>query len=163
MSDDSRNLASMPAPDAAGLSFSPAGSGPGLSLPFAGEGVRAGFPSPAQDYMDDAIDLNRELVRHPESTFYARVRGDSMIEADVREGDILVVDKSLEPRDGDLAVCVLDGEFTLKHLEIRGGRVRLMPANAAYAPICVGPDQYFEVWGVVTYVIRRARRRAPAR
>ena len=80
-----------------------------LELPFADEGVRAGFPSPAQSYMENAIDLNRDLVHHPESTFYARVVGDSMIDADLHEGDILVVDRSVEAQDGDIAVCVVDG------------------------------------------------------
>lgn len=87
--------------------FSGADTLSALELPFAGGGVRAGFPSPAQDSMDEKIDLNRELVRHPESTFYARVKGNSMIDADVREGDILIIDKSLEPGDGDMAVCCL--------------------------------------------------------
>ena len=82
-----------------------------LPLPFAEEGVRAGFPSPAQGYFDRSIDLNQELVQHPESTFYARVEGDSMVDADLNEGDILVVDRSLQVKSGDIAVCVVEGEF----------------------------------------------------
>ena len=117
-------------------------------LPYADDGVRAGFPSPAQDFMSEAIDLNRDLVTHPESTFYARV-----------EGDILVVDKLIEARDGDMAVCVVDGEFTVKFLDLSGGRVTLRPANDAYAPITVTEADRFDVWGVVTYVIHRVRRR----
>ena len=84
-----------------------------LDLPYADGGVRAGFPSPAQDYMDRSIDLNRELVPHPESTFYGRVEGDSMEDRGIFEGDIMVIDKSLEPRNGDVAVCMVDGEYTL--------------------------------------------------
>lgn len=83
---------------------------------MAEEGIHAGFPSPAENYMTGGIDLNRELVRHPAATFYARVVGDSMIGAGVSEGDILVIDRSLEAREGDMAVCFIDGEFTLKYL-----------------------------------------------
>ena len=80
-----------------------------VELPFVDEGIRAGFPSPAQDYLDLSIDLNNELIKHPSTTFYGRVKGDSLIEADIHEGDILIIDKSLEPREGDLAVCCVDG------------------------------------------------------
>lgn len=126
-----------------------------LELPFADEGVRAGFPSPAQSYMENAIDLNRDLVHHPESTFYARVVGDSMIDAALHEGDILVVDRSVEAQDGDIAVCVVDGEFTVKRLSVKADGIVLVPANADYQPIRVGEADRFEVWGVVTYVIKR--------
>ena len=126
-----------------------------LELPFADEGVRAGFPSPAQSYMENAIDLNRDLVHHPESTFYARVVGDSMIDADLHEGDILVVDRSVEAQDGDIAVCVVDGEFTVKRLSMKADGIVLVPANTDYQPIRVGEADRFEVWGVVTYVIKR--------
>lgn len=85
-----------------------------LSLPFADQGVRAGFPSPAQDYMTDSIDLNRELIRHPATTFYARASGDSMKDCGIDDGDLLVIDKALEPQDGDIVVAFIDGEFTLK-------------------------------------------------
>ena len=85
-----------------------------LSLPFADQGVRAGFPSPAQDYMTDSIDLNRELIRHPATTFYARASGNSMKDCGIDDGDLLVIDKALEPRDGDIVVAFIDGEFTLK-------------------------------------------------
>lgn len=126
-----------------------------LELPFAEEGVRAGFPSPAQDYMENSIDLNRDLVRHPESTFYARVAGDSMIDAGLRQGDILVIDKSLPARTGDVAVCVINGEFTVKKLELHPDCVVLHPANEAYSPIEITEADRFEVWGVVTYVIKK--------
>ncbi len=130
-----------------------------LRLPYADGGVRAGFPSPAQDFVDCRIDLNRDLVAHPESTFYARVAGDSMKDAGVAEGDILVIDKSIDLRSGDMAVCVLNGEFTLKYVERHRDHALLVPANDAYRPIRVEEYDHFEVWGVVTYIIHKARRR----
>lgn len=130
-----------------------------MELPYAEEGVRAGFPSPAQDFMSESIDLNRDLIHHSESTFYARATGDSLQDANVHEGDILVVDKSLEPSDGDMAVCCVEGEFTLKFIEKHDGYLLLCPANPAYQPIKILPDDDFTVWGVVTYVIHKVRRR----
>ena len=124
---------------------------------MAQSGIHAGFPSPANDYMTQAIDLNRELVKHPEATFYGRVVGDSMIDAGVEEGDILVIDKSLDPKDGDMAVCFVDGEFTLKHLRFRDGRLVLVPANSKYPSIEIGEGVDFKMWGVVTYVIKKVR------
>lgn len=129
-----------------------------LELPFAELGIQAGFPSPAQDYLTESIDLNRELVAHPAATFYARVEGDSMIGDGIDSGDILVVDRSIEPADGDLAVCCIDDDFTLKRLSLRSGEVWLIPANEAFDPILVTPDQRFEVWGVVTHTIKKHRR-----
>lgn len=128
-------------------------------LPFAEEGVRAGFPSPAQDYMEGTIDLNRDLVPHPDCTFYARVSGDSMIDAGLSDGDILVVDKSLEPRNGDIAVCIVGGEFTVKTLEIAPDHIVLHPANEVYPPLKITESDGFEVWGVVTFVIKSCSRR----
>ena len=87
-----------------------------ILAPMMESGVHAGFPSPAQDYINSFIDLNKELVRHPAATFFARVVGDSMVDADVNEGDVLVVDKSIEPKEGDMAVCFIDGEFALKFI-----------------------------------------------
>lgn len=131
-----------------------------LALPFADGGVRAGFPSPAQDYLSESIDLNRELVEHPASTFYARVAGDSMEGEGISEGDLLVVDRSLEAEHGDLAVCCLDGEFTLKRLRfLPGGGLVLMPSNPRYRPIPVAADDDFKVWGVVVFTIKANRRR----
>ena len=131
-----------------------------LSLPLAGCGVRAGFPSPAEDYIAESIDLNRDLIHHPASTFFARVEGDSMSGEGITEGDLLVIDRSLEPGDGDLAVCCLDGEFTLKRLKwTAAGRLYLMPSNPAYRPIAVENHSQFAVWGVVVYTIKSNRRR----
>lgn len=127
------------------------------------DGIHAGFPSPATDYMIQAIDLNKELVRHPAATFYGRVVGDCMIDAGVDEGDILVIDKSLEPQDGDMAVCFVDGEFTLKYLHFKetpdgsGRRITLVPANDKYPSIEIDEGSDFIMWGVVTYVIKKTR------
>ena len=121
------------------------------------EGIHAGFPSPAADYMTQAIDLNRELVKHPAATFYGRVVGDSMIDAGVEEGDILVIDKALDAQDGDMAVCFVDGEFTLKYLRKKKDGIRLIPANDKYPVIEVREGTDFKIWGVVTYVIKKIR------
>lgn len=133
-----------------------------LELEYADSGIRAGFPSPAQDYAGETIDLNKDLIQHPASTFYGRVVGDSMREEGITEGDILVIDKSIEPEDGDLAVCCLDGEFTLKRIRLdrRSRKLYLMPSNRNYTPIEVTPDNEFMVWGVVLYTIKSNRRRA---
>lgn len=129
----------------------------GLALPYADEGVRAGFPSPAQDYMSENIDLNRELIRHPATTFYARVVGDSMRDAGIDEGDLLIVDKGIEPQENDVVVAFVDGEFTLKriHIEMDRHEFWLMPANESYHPIRVTEENQFMIWGVVTYNIKR--------
>ena len=124
---------------------------------MAQDGIHAGFPSPATDYMTQAIDLNKELVRHPAATFYGRVVGDSMIDAGVEEGDVLVIDRSLEPQDGDMAVCFVDGEFTLKRLCFTDGGLKLVPANPNYPEIEITEGVEFIMWGVVTYVIKKVR------
>lgn len=126
--------------------------------PLGGSGIRAGFPSPALDYVSETIDLNHDLIRHPASTFYARVEGDSMSGEGITEGDLLVIDKSLEPRHGDLAVCCLDGEFTLKRLHLAGGRVALIPSNPRYPVIRITEEMEFSVWGIVVYTIKSNRR-----
>ncbi len=128
-------------------------------LPFADEGIRAGFPSPAQDYMELAIDLNKELIKHPASTFYGRVVGDSMRDEGIEEGDILVIDKSLELMDDDLAVCFIDVEFTVKRVRLEPDAAWLIPSNIDYPPIKVTKDNEFIVWGIVTYTIKKNRRK----
>lgn len=129
-----------------------------LPLDYADGGVRAGLPTDPQDRIDDSLDLNTHLIRHPQQTFYASVVGDSMIEEGIEEDDILVVDRALEPQNGDLAVCRLDGEFTLKRLRItESGEVMLMPSNRNYRPIVVGEENELVVWGVVTHTIKRRR------
>ena len=130
-----------------------------LPLQYADEGIRAGFPSPAQDHMEQAIDLNKEIVKHPASTFYGRVVGDSMKDEGIEEGDILVIDKSLELMDDDLAVCFIDGEFTVKRVRLETDAAWLIPANPDYPKIKVTADNDFIVWGIVTYTIKKNRRK----
>jgi len=128
-----------------------------LELPLAGTAIAAGFPSPAEEYVEIALDLNKELIKHPASTFYARVKGDSMVDAGIQDGDLLVIDKALEPKEGAIAVCCLDGEFTVKRLSVREEDVYLMPANAEFKPIRITEENNFLVWGLVAYVIHKPR------
>ena len=132
-----------------------------LLLPLVEGGIAAGFPSPAQDYIDLKIDLNKELISNPSSTFYGRVKGSSMKDAGIESGDILVIDKSLEPQDGDTAVCFIDGEFTLKYIKIEPDAVYLIPANIKFQPIKVTEENNFCIWGVVTYSIKNHKRKKP--
>ena len=128
-----------------------------LELPLAGTAIAAGFPSPAEEYVEIALDLNKELIKHPASTFYARVKGDSMVDAGIQDGDLLVIDKALEPKEGTVAVCYLDGEFTVKRLSVQEEGVYLMPANAEFKPIRITEENNFLVWGLVAYVIHKPR------
>lgn len=130
-----------------------------LPLQFADEGIKAGFPSPAQDYLEQAIDLNKELIKHPASTFYGRVVGNSMIGEGIEEGDILVIDKSLELDDDDLAVCYIDGEFTVKRVRLETDAAWLVPSNPDYPLIKVTRDNNFMIWGIVTFTIKKNRRK----
>ena len=113
----------------------------------------AGFPSPADDYIEGKLDLNRHLIKHPAATFFVRVTGDSMIGAGIHSGDLLVVDRSLDAVDGNVIVAALDGELTVKRLFRQGEILRLLPANVAYEPIEILTQQSFEIFGVVTNVI----------
>ncbi len=130
-----------------------------LPLPFVNGGIKAGFPSPAQDYQTDSIDLNKELVPHKETTFYARVSGDSMKDAGICDGDLLVIDKSLEPSDGCYIVAYLDNEFTIKEykLDKENNCAWLVPHNPDYKPIKVTEDDDFRIWGVITYTIKHLK------
>ena len=119
--------------------------------------IKAGFPSPADDYRHDSLDFNRDLIRHPETTFYGRVDGDSMIDAGICDGDIAVIDRSLEPSDGDVIVGYVNEEFTIKFLDLKHkdeGFIELRPANKDYKPIRINADDDFEVWGVVVWTIK---------
>ncbi len=113
----------------------------------------AGFPSPADDYIEGKLDLNRHLIKHPAATFFVRVTGDSMIGAGIHSGDLLVVDRSLEAADRHVVVAVLDGELTVKRLFKQHGVLRLLPENLNYQPIEISGQHTFEIWGVVTSVI----------
>ena len=119
--------------------------------------LRAGFPSPAADYSQDSLDFNRDLIQHPESTFYGRVRGDSMSDAGINDGDIAVIDKSMEPHNGSVIVAYINNEFTIKFLDTThcaDGYIELRPANAKYPLIRIDENDDFEVWGVVVYTIK---------
>ena len=117
-----------------------------LNIKFSDTPVNAGFPSPAENHMESTMDLNRALVKNPSSTFYARVKGESMINDGVDDGDILVIDRSVEPYENCLAVCFLDGEFTLKRVRLEGEDLLLVPANEKFKPIRVKKDNDFYVW-----------------
>lgn len=125
-----------------------------MQVPFIPEGVSAGFPSPAADFTENTIDLNKELCENPLATFYIRVKGHSMINAGINNGDILVVDRSIEARDNKIAVCLVDGEFTVKRIKLDDNCLYLLPENPSYQPIKITEDNQFMVWGIVTYIIK---------
>lgn len=128
-----------------------------LAVPLADGGIRAGFPSPAQDFLDLSIDLNKELVHNPSATFFGRVKGESMCDAGINDGDLVIIDKSLPPYDGKIAVCYLDGEFTMKRIKTDKDCCWLLPANADFKPIKVTSDNDFVIWGIVVHVIKSFR------
>lgn len=121
--------------------------------PLMGERVRAGFPSPAENYIEDQLDLNQYCVKNPPATFFVRVDGDSMTGAGINRGDLLVVDRSLTAGNEDVVVAIVDGEFTLKRLVLRAGRVFLRPENPRYRSLEITEDMEFQVWGRVTKVV----------
>jgi len=126
-------------------------------LPFA-SGIKAGFPSVAEGYESSSIDFNRDLIRHPEATFYGRVYGDSMIDAGICDGDIAVIDRSIEAANGDIVVAFINNEFTIKYLDtshIHEGYIELKPANRDFSPIRILQTDEFRVWGVVVWTIKR--------
>ena len=119
------------------------------------QGVSAGFPSPADDFKEVRISLDKELVKNSESTFYAKVSGDSMIEAGLDDGDLIVIDRSLDPENGKIAVCFIDGEFTVKRIRKEEKKLFLMPQNKKYKPIEVKEFNELIIWGIVEYVIKK--------
>jgi DNA polymerase V len=121
---------------------------------LAGEGISAGFPSPADDFKEVRISLDKAVVKNEAATFYARVAGQSMVGAGLDDGDLLVIDRSLEPTDGKIAVCFIDGEFTVKRLKVEKDGVWLMPENKNYAPIQVSEESELIIWGIVTHVLK---------
>ena len=125
------------------------------SMPLANTSVSAGFPSPADDFKELRISIDREVVKNEEATFYARVAGQSMQGAGLDDGDLLVIDRSKEPEDNAIAVCFIDGEFTVKRLKVEAECVYLMPENPNYSPIKVTEDNQLIIWGVVTYVVKK--------
>lgn len=125
-----------------------------LAISFVKEGVSAGFPSPANDFMETTIDLNKELSKNPLATFYIKVSGNSMINAGISDQDVLVVDRSIEPQNNKIAICFIDGEFTVKRIKIEENEVLLMPENENYKPIIITEENELIIWGIVTYVIK---------
>ncbi|MFN4082908.1 MAG: LexA family protein [Bacteroidia bacterium] len=125
-----------------------------LELPYVQSGISAGFPSPALDFVDISIDLNKHLIKHPSATFYGRVKGNSLKNAGISDGDLLVIDRSLNPTNGKIAVCYIDGEFTAKRILLKKDELWLMPENEDYQPIKIEEDNNFIVWGIVTHVIK---------
>ena len=130
--------------------------------------VSAGFPSPADDYVEMALDLNEHLVSHPAATFFVRVVGESMVDAGIEAGDLLVVDKSLTAKDGDIVIASIDGQFLVKRFRQSGKQFRLIAESPGHAPIIIQPDSDVEIWGVVAHVIHTPRnqrhgRRGPGR
>ncbi len=122
-------------------------------IPLYGNKVAAGFPSPADDYLEDKIDLNQYLVRHPASTFLVRASGESMINAGIFPNDILVVDRSLKAEDGKVVIAVVDGELTVKRYKKKGNNIELVPENDEYKKIVIEKESEAYIWGVVTNVI----------
>ncbi|CEK12157.1 LexA family protein [Legionella hackeliae] len=125
-------------------------------IPLYSSKVRAGFPSPADDYIESYLNLNEYLIKHPASTFFLIAAGDSMTDAGIQPGDMLIVDKSLEALHGKIVIAAIDGELTVKRLSKSNGKVQLLPGNKAYKPIDITDSQDLVIWGVVTYVIHQA-------
>lgn len=137
--------------------FQMAEEAPPLPLPILLANVQAGFPSSAEEGLDKTLDLNELLITHPAATFFVRVAGDSMQNAGIASGDVLIVDRSLEASDNAIVIAVVNTEFTVKRLLRREGRIYLSPENPAYPILEITPESDFQVWGVVTYVIHKAR------
>jgi DNA polymerase V len=127
-----------------------------LPLPLYGA-VSAGFPSPADDYLEQHLDLNEYLIKNPSATFFVRVEGDSMTGANIQPGNILIVDRSLEPCHNDIVIAVLNGAFTVKRFYKKRGVFRLVPENPNYHPILIKEGDEFIIWGVVAHVLNELR------
>jgi len=119
------------------------------------QGISAGFPSPADDFKEVRISLDKELVKNEEATFYARVSGDSMVEAGLDDGDLIVIDRALSPENGKIAICLIDGEFTVKRIKKEKGKFYLKPENKKYESIELKEDNELIIWGIVEYVIKK--------
>ena len=135
----------------------PALIGPKTGIPEFINKVAAGFPSPADDYMDRKLDLNDYLIKHPAATFYVRVKGDSMSGAGIDSGDLLLIDRAVDARSGSIVMAVVNGEFTIKRLLINSGRYMLVPENDNYETIEIKEGMQFEVWGVVKNIIKEVK------
>lgn len=126
-------------------------------LPMYLESVSAGFPSPADDYIEGKLDLNDYLIRNPSSTFYVRVTGDSMIHAGIHSGDLLIVDRSITPKNNNIVIAVINGELLVKRIRIEKNKIQLVAENPKFKSININKEMNFEVWGVVTNVIHSLR------
>lgn len=124
-----------------------------LKLPLFTSRIKAGFPSPADDYIEKNLDLNEFLIKHPSSTFFVRVEGESMKDAGINSGDILIVDKSLEPKNNRIVIAAINGELTVKRIMKKHDKLYLIPENDNFTPIEINKNAEFNIWGVVTYVI----------
>lgn len=124
-----------------------------IELPLFSNKVRAGFPSPAEDHIEQKLDLNQFLIKHPAATFFVRVEGDSMKNAGISNGDILIVDRAITPQSGQIIVAILNGEFTVKRVKKQGKRLFLIPENPEFPLMEVTEEVDFQVWGVVTHTI----------
>jgi len=140
--------------DKTSLQFFIPDSDASVELPFIADGIKAGFPSPAADFDGTKISLDKVVVKNQEATFYARAKGNSMTGAGIDDGDILVIDRSLEPKNNKIAVCYIDGEFTVKRIKIEKECVYLIPENTDYNPIKVTAENDLIIWGIVTYVLK---------
>ena len=139
------------------LSFRPFEYRLALLIPLFGSNVRAGFPSPADDYLQKRVDLNEELIEHPAATFFVRVTGDSMVDAGIYDNDTLIVDRSLTPQNGSVIVALLNGDFTVKYFSKTGSVISLKPGSDSFDCIELTEGDDFEVWGVVTNCIHHLR------
>jgi len=128
---------------------------PSTGYPLLLTHIPAGFPSPADDYAEQKLDLNEHLVRNPAATFFVRVEGNSMVDAGIHSGDILIVDRSVEVTNGAIVIAHIQGEFTVKRIERKDDGLYLLPASAAYSPLLITPEMEVEIWGVVIYVIHK--------
>lgn len=115
--------------------------------------VSAGFPSPAEEYIEKRLDLNQYLIKHPSATYFVRAVGDSMVGAGIHSGDLLIVDRALEPKDKSVIIASLNGELTVKRFRNMNGKIYLIPENKNYSPIQIDEESDFEIWGIVTNVI----------
>ena len=127
-----------------------------IRIPYFPQGIAAGFPSPADDHLQKALDLHEYLIKHPAATFFAHVQGDSMKDANLNDGDLLIIDRAEIPRHRHIVVAVVNGEFTVKRLYKRNGEIRLVPENKNYAAIEVTEGMDVEIWGVVSHIIHKA-------
>ena len=138
-----------------GISFFKPNLDESHSIPLTSNNISAGFPSPADDFKEIRISLDKEIIKNEEATFYARVDGESMLGAGLNDGDLIVIDRSEEPKNGSIAVCFLDGEFTVKRIVKKNNKLYLKPENKNYKEIEITNDNELFIWGIVTFVIKK--------